>query len=259
MIYDLGKDLPNNLNTHAFIQETSLGIMPIGGESDRVSNFVVEIQGNSEYQTRAVTILNSLIINARDINYNPAELLSEVVPMIARGLLTHGCVVCKINKDKENRAVGLFGGPTARWLFHAFGKCKIIGEKDTWVITIPKALGGYRDYRAMIKKLTWFSNVEDMDFSVAKITKRWGWNQQHDSQENCTEFYDGYRILTLKWAQACLREHIFNELNQLFDQLHIKAKIQIKGLPTTADILDIQQQFCDGDISFSNAFKKCLV
>ena len=108
--------------------------MPIGDESDWAPNFVVEIQGSSEHQTRAVTILSSLIIDARDINYNPAELLSEVVPMIARGLLANGCVVCKINKDKENRAVGLFGGPTAPWLFHAFGKRKIIGEKDTWVI-----------------------------------------------------------------------------------------------------------------------------
>ena len=259
MIYHLGKDLPNNHNTHTFIQEVSLGIMPIGGESDRVPDFAVEIQGNSGHQTRVVTILKSFIVNASYISYSPAELLSEVVPMIARGLLANGCVVCKINRDKENRAVGLFGGLEAQWLFHAFGKCKIIGEKDTWIITIPKVLGGYRGYRAILKKLTQFPNIEDMDFSVAKIMKEWGWNRQHDSRENCTEFYDAYRILTLKRAQACSREHIFNEFNKLFQRLQIEAKIVVKGLPTAQEILKIREQMCAGKISFIEASKKCLV
>ena len=259
MIYNLGKDLPNNHNTHTFIHEVSLGIMPIGGKSDRVPDLAVEIQGSSESQTRAVTILKSLIVNAGHISYSPAELLSEIVPMIARGLLANGCVVCKINKDKENRAVGLFGGLEARWLFYAFGKCKIIGEKDTWIITIPKVLGGYRGHRAILKKLAQFPSLEDTDFSVARITKQWGWNRRHDSRENCTEFYDAYRILTLKLAQAHLRTHTFIELNQLFQRLQIEAEIVVRGLPTTWEILKIRQQMCDGKISFANALHACYV
>lgn len=259
MIYNLGKDLPNNHNAHAFIQEISLGIMPIGGNSDHVPDFAVEIQGNSEHQTRAVTILSSLIINAWDIDYSPAELLSEVVPMIAQGLLQDGYVVCKINKNKENGVVRLSDAPTARWLFHAFGKRTIVGEKDTWIITIPEELGGSRNYRAMLKKLARFPNIEDTDVAVAKITKRWGWNRLHDSRENCTEFYDAYRILTLKRAQACLREHTFNEFNQLFQRLQIEAKIVIDGLPTAKKISEIREQMCKGDISFVSAIYACSV
>ena len=68
-----------------------------------------------------------------------------------------------------------------------------------------------------------------------------------------------YRSVTLKWAQACMREHIIKELNQLFLRLQIDAEIVVKGLPTAWEILRIRKQMCEGKISFIKAFEKCLV
>ena len=159
----------------------------------------------------------------------------------------------------------------------------IIPKKDIWTVAMPKELGGYRGHRAMLKKLLLFpdpippflvdevsrsgwqtnfdsqSYVRETAFFVAKATTRWGWNQRDSDLENWGEFYDFYRTLTLKWAQACLREHIIKELNQLFLRLHIDAEIVVRGLPTAWEILRIRKQMCEGKISFIEAFKKCLV
>ena len=69
MIYDLRKDFGKYPNVHIFIQDVPLGIMPIGGESDRVPDFAVEIQGSSEHQSRAVDILKPSDINFSNISY----------------------------------------------------------------------------------------------------------------------------------------------------------------------------------------------
>ena len=148
---------------------------------------------------------------------------------------------------------------------------------------MPKALGGYREYCRMLRNLARFPDVapsffmdqlsrqewpanfdpqlheREKAFFVAKATTRWGWNQRDSNLENWNEFYDSYRTLTLKWAQACLREHIIKELNQLFLRLQIDAEIVVKGLPTAWEILRIRQQMCEGKISFIKAFEKCLV
>ena len=94
-------------------------------------------------------------------------------------------------------------------------------------------------------------------FFVAKVTKRWGWNQRDYDLENWNEFYGIYRTLTLEWAQACLREHIVKELNRLFQRLQIDAEIVVRGLPTAWEILRIRQQMSEGKISFSDALDAC--
>ena len=283
MIYDLRKDFGKYPNVHIFIQDVPLGIMPIGGESDRVPDFAVEIQGSSEHQSRAVDILKPSDINFSNISYTPAELLCKVMEAMARSLVANGCVVCKINRDKENNATSLFADSTPHWLFLVFGKYKVIGERDIWVVAIPNKLGGIHGHRVMLRKLAQISlhspfgfindvqsqeqptgfnlqrYVRKIEIFKAKLTRRWGWPTGISNVENLNEFYYGYRVITLKWAQACMREHIINEFNELFQRLHIDAKIIVKGLLTTQEILQLRQQMCEGKISFNEAFDRCLV
>ena len=283
MIYDLRKDFGKHLNVHNFIRDVPLGIMPIGGESDRVPDFAVEINGNSEHQKRVVDILKSLDVNYNTGSCNPAKLLSRVLEAMTRSLIYNGCLVCKINRDKENNVTSLYAGLSPRWLLLVFGKYKVIGERDIWVVAIPNKLGGIHGHRVMLRKLAQislhspFGFINDVqsqeqptDFNLqryvrkieiikAKLTERWGWPTGISNVENLNEFYYGYRVITLKWAQACMREHIINEFNELFQRLHIDAKIIVKGLLTTQEILQLRQQMCEGKISFNEAFDKCLV
>ena len=101
--------------------------------------------------------------------------------------------------------------------------------------------------------------TQETKLFIARATERWGWSQRDYNSENWNEFYGMYRTITLKWAQACMREHIIKELNQLFLRLQIDAEIVVKGLPTAWEILKIRQQMCEGKISFIKAFEKCLV
>ena len=63
----------------------------------------------------------------------------------------------------------------------------------------------------------------EMDIYIAKTTARWGWHMRSSGLKNWTEFYGMYRFITFDWAKACMREHIIDELNQLFRRLNIKA------------------------------------
>ena len=103
---------------------------------------------------------------------------------------------------------------------------------------------------------TYFSNElyrREMELFVAKATARLGWHMRNSGLKIWTEFYAMYRFVTLDWAKACMREHITDELNQLFRRLHIEAEIVVEGLPTAQEILKIRQQMCEGKISLRDA------
>ena len=290
------EDLQNNPRVRMFAEDVSLGIMPIRGQSDLVPDFTVELRGSSEYESRANAILKSLVMHK---GYSLEELLSGAVDMIAHGLVWNGLVVYRITTDKNYRGVGLSPGLAPRHSFRVFGRSiqitpkaerdpqqklfAIIPKKDIWEIAMPKTLGGRRGHRAMLKCLeqsqapvplfvtselseqelpAYFSSqhyAKEREFCETKITARWGWDRQDLSLRNWTEFYAMYRHLTLKWAQACLREHIVKELNQLLQRLHINAEIVVKGLPTQREILVVRQQMCEGKVSLAEAFDACSV
>ena len=288
-----------NTNVYMLVEDVQLAVMPIGGESRRSPNFSVEIQSSSEHKTRAIAILKSLISRNGYSRHSLEELLSASVAELARKLAWHGRAIHEIIRDVENGEACLLHGFTPRRLFRAFGRYiqiipkddrrlwnkayVIIPKKDIWDIAMPKVLGGCRSYCAMLRKLARFSPlgpsfltdesseqewpahyapqryVQETKFFEAKITARWGWNRWDSTLQNSTEFYWVYRSLTLKWAQACMREHIVKELNRLFQRLSIEAEIVMKGLPTAREILEVQQRMCEGNVSFTDASNECSV
>ena len=295
----LREEIDFNTNTHVFKRHASLAVMPIGGESLHSPNFSVDIQGDSEHKSRAVAILESLTSTDWHDWRRLEELLSDSVGQLARYLISHGRVVHEIIRDVETGEARRLYDFTSLRLFHVFGRyiqiipkadrsvwekcCSMIPEEDIWDIAMPRKLGSYRGYRKMLRKLArcpdpsppflidkvskqeWpaYFNfqlyIREIEIFVARIMTRWGWNHGDDNLEYRTEFYWNYRNITLKWAQAGLREYIVKELNQLFQRLHIEAKIVMEGLPTTQKILEIRQQMCEGQISFDDAFNACSV
>jgi hypothetical protein len=297
---NLGEKVDRNPNLSMFLQDIQPARMPIGGKSDRSPDFSVEIQVSPDDEPRVIAILEAL---PRRYGYgryswrNLEELLSDAVQKFALELVSEGRSVHKIVRDEKDGRIYRLHNFTYKWLFRVFGKYIWIipkanrslwnktwdrfPEKAIWDIAMPKELGGYRGYRAMLKKLTRYPAlpflmskisiqegaanfnpqlyVREIEIFVAKITTWWGWNQRDYNLEYRTEFYRNYRSLTMRWAQAYMREHIVNELNQLFRRLHIEAKIVVKGLPTAQEILEIRQQMCEGQISFDDAFDACSV
>ena len=298
---NLREEVNRNLNLSMFLEDARLGIMPIGGESDRVPNFAVEIQGSPSAKPHILAILESTPRRYGHNRYSQSpleKLLSNVVEAIALELVWEGRSVRKIFWDKKNEIYRLHEF-AYQWLFRVFGRYirilpqthrhlydkpyDSITETDIWDIAMPEKLGGYRGHRAMLKKLVqfpdlvpsflkyivnvheWPTNFDTKHYTqetklfIARATERWGWNRRDYNSENWNEFYGMYRSITLKWAQACMREHIIKELNQLFLRLQIDAELVVKGLPTAPEILKIRKQMCEGKISFIKAFEKCLV
>lgn len=161
---------PPSVEMETFAQEVTRRIMPIGGQSDRVPHYAVEIQGSSdEHKTRAIAMLKSDVYNRHDDTRSLAKLLSDKVEIIARGLVWTGRVFFKIVRNSENRAVRLFSGFTSGVLFHAFGwylqimprtqrspgerPYVLIPEKDIWNISMPEVLGSYRGHRSLLRNL----------------------------------------------------------------------------------------------------------
>lgn len=292
----LSDPLETNHKADMFVEDVSLAVMPIGGSSERIPNFNVAIEGNPEDIERTVAILSSL---AEYDRHRWEELLSDVIEGIARRLSWAGVAVHEIVKDEENDGCYFLYSFTSKRLFHVFGKYiqiipkadreqwgnayVVIPEKYIWKVSMPSILGGRRGYRAIIRSLVrlspfappfWKINLSKQnrpayfDFKLyhkeietlcAKITKRWGWNQRDYSEENVNEFYQYYRELRLKWAQAILREHILRELNKLLRRTGIRAKIVMEGLPTPSEILAVQEEMLKGRISFGDAYNKCSV
>lgn len=159
----------------------------------------------------------------------------------------------------------------------------IVPSEDIWDLSMPQELGGIRGYRKILKKLDRFpypapsfladevseqqsnvyydleSYVREVQLFTTKATAQWGWDQRDYKLQHWTEFYAVYRHIKLNWAQACIREHIVNEFNQLFRQLHIEAEIVVAGLPTAQEILEVQQRMCEGDVSLTDACDACGV
>jgi hypothetical protein len=96
--------------------------------------------------------------------------------------------------------------------------------------------------------------VRNSEIYYDRITQTWGWNRRDWTQERSTEFFNFYRTITFRWAQAVLREHIIKEINDLLVRLNIGSMIVISGLPTSDEILEIRKEMLDGRISFGKAF-----
>ena len=295
----LRKEFDINPNLSMFVQDVHIVVMPLGGRFSQGRDFSVEIQGSSEPDSQAITILQSLARSDHSNRPDLKELLSDSVNEIARYLAWVGRVVYEIIRDKENDEAWQLYSFTEKRLFRVlrryiqiipkadqrlWQKVRVsIPKEDIWDISMPQILGGHRGYRAILKKLKRFPQIvpsflmderseqkwpshfntesyrREMDLFIAKTTARWGWHMRSSGLEIWTEFYAMYRFITLDWAKACMREHIINELNQLFQRLNIKAEIVVKGLPTAREILATRQQMCEGKISFAEASEKCSV
>jgi hypothetical protein len=157
----------------------------------------------------------------------------------------------------------------------------ILPKRILWLISMPNELGGYRGYRRILSRLARFNWTappfrqeelgrglgfpktnfnfseyrREIDVYQGRVTRKWGWTGRDTSSEKRTEFALFYRIVTFRWAQALLREHILKELNVLLRRLNIEAEIQVVGLPSASEILQVRSAMIEGNVSYTKAYE----
>jgi hypothetical protein len=275
-----------NQNIHMFTQDVQLAVMPIGGRTEKHKEFAVTCEGGEGECEKAARLIGEI---ARHDRHNFTGVVCDAVDEIARNLAWEGCAAYELIRGE--------GGTQHIWGFTSKGlwklpgcflqiiprgdwdlwkkKCVIVPTRRVWHLEMPRALGGRRGYRAVLRQLRSYDRlgpefwreglehgvqsngfdfqryVRDSDIYFGQVTRRWGWNRRDWSQERCTEYFNFYKLIRFRWAQATLREHIIGELNGLLARLGIQCELRVTGLPTPADILQTNSELAEGRISFA--------
>lgn len=278
---------------HMFTQDIHMGIMPIGGRSERRKEYNVTFLGIDKNIDLATNLCLSL--SGHEFRYNsPKEIVADAVGNLASDLSWRGISYYEIINNLDDPACPFLHRFTHKNLFSLPGwYLQVIPKKDypsikkhlgwikktfVWSIKMPSALGGYHGYRKILatliktnpltpkfalNKMELIQSTPGFDFKgynanieimINKLTHKWGWNRRDSSDDKCTEFYSIYKHLSLDLSKAILREHIVSELNNLLKRLEVKCTILIHGLPTSKDILKIRQGLIDGSTDFNKVF-----
>lgn len=273
-----------------FQEDIYTGILPYHFTRDDESKIV--IVGEDQEKLKLSALFDSL---AHGHSYSTEDSARDALGQIALRLAHYGVALFEIVKNSENPSVVLSSfNPDFAWRLPAFylqiaprytwtrtdRKFAFLRRSDVWRVTLPPALVQVSQYRAILSELSaWSAMGPDFlgaeleekrrfpsDFVVAdyqrmlrvhqyRVTRRWGWIRRDWSLDYVTEFYQFYRFLTFRWAQAVLREHIVSELNTLTVRLNINAKIHLQKLASPNEILDIREKMKQGLLDFASATK----
>jgi len=280
-------------DAHMFTRDIPLAIMPIGGRTEKQENFTVEFIGEESDCEKAKSIIGEL---GEFDKYDFTATVCDAVDYIARHLSWEGQAFYEIIKDNEQIYIHGFTSknllkiiiwylqiiPPGDWDLWK-RKFVFINKKRIWNVKIPRELGGTSGYKRILKRLRKYNHlgpsfyrqdlerglgtknydfpkyVRNCEIYFNRITQKWGWNRRDWSQERCTEYYSFYKMLSFKYAQAILREHIIKEINKFLDRLSVKCKLVVGGLPTAKEILQTRSDMQKGTISFSEASDKVSI
>lgn len=277
------------LHQHMFQQDVQL--MGHFSRSRRDEKPALRFEGGEEGRTKADSLCASI---AGGPHYRPEENISGAIEDVVLHLAYHGNALFEIVADPENSALSLSSfNPSYVWnlLFfylqtvprdswqYAEGRYAFLAKSAVWRVDMPHELGGARGFRRILKEMSAWSSLgpefyqDDLkrrqlpkefvfgDYQRAhqtqlyRVTRDWGWGGRDWSLAYVTEYYQFYRHLTFKWAQAVLREHVVRELNSLFHRLGISAKIVMEGLSSPGEILKVREQMQAGVLDFTGATK----
>jgi len=149
-------------------------------------------------------------------------------------------------------------------------------------IDFPKELGGKRKIKKIIKRL-WYlgknifpefymesmKNNENTSFNlndytnskyieIARLTKKFGWNQRKLSDGYITEYYSMVRQLRNKKAEIIIRDKIINDLNKYLNGeiLNFNIKIIYENFHTIQNIKEQEERLKKGNVEFMDIFNK---
>jgi len=91
---------------------------------------------------------------------------------------------------------------------------------------------------------------------VAKLTKKYGWNQRQRSGDYITEYYQMVRFLREKKTEAAIRSHIIEKLNEALNRppLNLNATVTIENLFTVEQVEEQEKLLEKGNVKFMDIF-----
>jgi hypothetical protein len=251
----------------------------------------LRLQGSDEERGKASTLCGSI---RGDHCKGPEENVKSAIQEVVLHLVHYGRALFEIvagtdrmapsldclNPDHVWDLVFFYLQAAPRECWRDLDRKYVLLEKSAvWRIDMPQELGGTRGFKRILKGLSAWSGLgpafyqDDLEkrrlprefafgdyrrahqLELYRVTRSWGWNSRDWSLDYVTEYYQFYRHLTFKWAQAILREQILTEFNSLFRRLGISAQLVAEALSSPGDILKIRDQMEAGVLDFAGATK----
>lgn len=281
----------NSFYKNMFIDDVATGIIPIKLNRDE-DTIEITIDADEKDLKLVKSILNSF--NTYSETYDVKELAEYAIESIARDISWYGDAIYEIyevhkDDEKQIRFIGLTPDKFIDLKFFYIqippkeeGKKllpKFIANKSLWKISIPKNLQNIYSYKRILSSIDKFDSLMPKAFQddlhngknnyynydtkkyrekqflyVNDLTSEWGWNQRSMSDELTTEFYKNYKYIKFNLSQAIFREHIVNELNNLFKKFNLEVSIKIEGLATSKDYEQHIEKYINNDIGYDNVF-----
>lgn len=302
-------ELPNPM-LHMFVQDVHASVVPYGPR--RHGPIVGQLEGDPEDVAVATLTLRSLAEHGHGW-----EGIQETIPDVVRTVVQHilwrgygAFLVEEPTHDERGRRIGVGhleeNGILYRplrplpygWVFRTpFGLVEVLGRRDrwehgrqlirfyprrrTWLVDVPRSLGGRWGLWWTLKRLQFFSGVfpewaakvlaeeqARVQFDVAGYGRlraayravsagRWGWTARDVSTTYQTEFFAVYRTVTFHHSLAVLRESVMHALNVLLKQrLELDVRADLSGIPASDSILSTRGRMEQGDISLVDALSE---
>jgi hypothetical protein len=271
-----------------FAEDLSGGIIPPSGVSWSGKGFRGFVKGMEDQGEAALGVLRTIAGHDSGLE---EEVVARAIYEIGRHLTQSGRACFEIWRD-EGR-IGLSTFPPIRFVRVAGILVQFIPAQDrdlferhfvflparrTWIVTMPRALGGATGYGRVLKRLGRLplggrpdmivrlekgeagapgeivAYGERADLLAAAATRQWGWNGRDLSDRRFTGFWIFHRMIRFCLAQAIVREHIVQELNRLLPRLGIDAQVIVEGLPASDDIRRILTEVSAGRMSLGDAW-----
>ena len=155
----------------------------------------------------------------------------------------------------------------------------IFPENRIFQIAFPSELGGRRGFNITMKKLSALSEdgvfpkftlestenecgfdskmyANSKEKVVAKISRKYGWEQRGAINNKISEYYWVYRRLQLKESKAIVREAILKQLNLFLGALSFNNEIILEGLLDVKDFEKLRTELKQGGISINDFVSK---
>ena len=159
-----------NLNLHMFTQDIQLGVMPIGGITEKHEDFTVALEGKQSDCERAEQLIAE--IGNKD-RHDLVRMVCDAVKHVLRELASNGCAVFEVLRDDDGlehiqgftskrllKLPGYFLQSIPRGDQELWGKKLVIVPADRiWYLEMPSELGGRRGYRKVLRRLEKFDSL----------------------------------------------------------------------------------------------------
>lgn len=269
-----------------FIQDVVTGFFPI-----KLNHDEDDIQAIIEGEDKELDILKSILnsFNRNSESYDENTLVKYAIEGIAQEIAWSGDAIYEIYRenDKEIKFINLISSKFINLYFFYIQlppknkplAYKFINKKSIWKISIPKSLQKKYSYRSILSSIDKFDSIMPKAFKndlyngsnsyfnydstkykekqfvyINNLTSEWGWNQRSMSDDVTTEFFKNYKYLKFHLAQAIYREHILNELNNLFKSINLKISIRLEGVASSKDHEEHIKKYLKNEVGYEEIF-----